>query len=149
MAGLLPSWLLTPVAGRVGVACKLDTMMTLPSPIASRLFISASLRLVIAPCVALLLCAAATSRRADRIEQQLARCADQFLGAALRECLRIDPATHATEAPGQALQRWAREFIQPNPPVTITRPQPVVAQQAWNSAVAMAYRATDAAMALN
>ena len=61
MAGLLPSWLLTPVAGRVGVACKLDTMMTLPSPIASRLFISASLRLVIAPCVALLLCAAATA----------------------------------------------------------------------------------------
>lgn len=97
----------------------------------------------------LLLSAALKSRRADRIAMQLARCADDFLGAALGECLRIDPATQAHESPASDLQRWARELIEPMPLAPAARLSAAPAQQAWSSAVAMAYRATDAAMALN
>ncbi|MEO8281142.1 MAG: flagellar biosynthesis protein [Ideonella sp.] len=101
----------------------------------------------------LLLCAASGSRRADRIGQQLARCADEFLGAVVRECLRIDPASHATEAPGAGLIDWARDVMQPvmQPlrPASHLIPHAEAAQQPWANAVARAYHATDAAMALN
>ncbi len=98
----------------------------------------------------LLLCASTRSRRADRIGQQLTRCADEFLGAAVRDCLRIDPATHANGAPEVGLQRWAREVMQPSAlPATHLMPPTEVASQPWANAVAMAYHATDAAMALN
>lgn len=101
----------------------------------------------------LLLSAAQGSRRAERIAQQLSRCADDFLGAAQRECLRIDPASHAHEAPGAALQRWAAEvaqvMTQPNhPPDTA----PGALSPAWPTAASagvMAYRATAASLALN
>ncbi len=97
----------------------------------------------------LLLSATQKSRRADRIELQLARCADDFLGAAIGRCLRIDPATQAHESPTSDLQRWARELIQPLRSAPAFHSTTAPAQQAWSSAVAMAYRATDAAMALN
>jgi flagellar biosynthesis protein FlhG len=61
----------------------------------------------------LLLSAAATSPRAERIAMQLATCADDFLGAVLRDWVQIDPATDATEAPTRALRRWARDTLQP------------------------------------
>ncbi len=102
------------------------------------------------PVQDLLLCAGDRSRRADRIGQQLARCADEFLGTAVRECLRIDPATHANEAPGAQLQRWAGEVMEP---VTLSSADPIPAAGLspgpWAHAVAMAYHATDTALVLN
>lgn len=98
----------------------------------------------------LLLCASARSRRADRIGQQLARCADEFLGAVVRECLRIDPASHAEQSPETGLRRWACDVMQPQAlPVIPPMPPSEVAPQPWAHAVAMAYRATDAAAAMN
>ena len=98
----------------------------------------------------LLLSAAHQSRRAERIAQQLARCADDFLGAAQRSCLRIDPATHAHEAPSPALQRWAADVAQatlPSEPAPETSPGAL--SPGWPSAGVMAYRATAASLALN
>jgi len=63
----------------------------------------------------LLLAAAATSPRAERIAMQIATCADDFLGAVLRDWVQIDPATDATDPPTAALRRWARETLQPMP----------------------------------
>ncbi|MFG5409873.1 flagellar biosynthesis protein [Piscinibacter sakaiensis] len=54
----------------------------------------------------LLLSAAAGSRRAERIAQQLGRCADDFLGAAVRECLRVDPATAQAADPPPLAGGW-------------------------------------------
>jgi flagellar biosynthesis protein FlhG len=62
----------------------------------------------------LLLGAAPTSPRAERIAMQLATCADDFLGAVLRDWVQIDPASDAREAPNAALRRWTRETLQPN-----------------------------------
>jgi flagellar biosynthesis protein FlhG len=62
----------------------------------------------------LLLSAAPTSPRAERIAMQLATCADDFLGAVLREWVQIDPATDASEAPTPSLRRWARDTLQPH-----------------------------------
>jgi flagellar biosynthesis protein FlhG len=59
----------------------------------------------------LLLCASPASPRAERIAMQLATCADDFLGAVLRDWLQIDPATDAREAPPSALRRWARDAL--------------------------------------
>ena len=61
----------------------------------------------------LMLSAAPTSPRAERIAMQIATCADDFLGAVLRDWVQIDPATDAREAPTPALRRWARETLQP------------------------------------
>lgn len=101
----------------------------------------------------LLLSAAQASRRADRIAQQLGRCADEFLGAAQRQCLRIDPATHAHEAPGTALQRWAAEVAQlATPSNNLPDTAPGALSPAWPTAASagvMAYRATAASLALN
>lgn len=74
----------------------------------------------------LLLAAAPDSPRADRIAVQLATVADDFLGAVLRDCVQIDPATDASERPDAALMRWAREALRtetempalPCPPAT-------------------------------
>jgi len=65
----------------------------------------------------LLLGAAAASPRAERIAMQIATCADDFLGAVLRDWVLIDPATDATEPPTDALRRWARETLLPPMPV--------------------------------
>lgn len=56
----------------------------------------------------LLLGAAPQSPRAGRIAMQLAVCADDFLGAVLRDWVQIDPATDAGEAPTAALRRLVR-----------------------------------------
>jgi flagellar biosynthesis protein FlhG len=63
----------------------------------------------------LMLAAAPTSPRAERIAMQIATCADDFLGAVLRDWVQIDPATDASEPPTPALRRWARETLQPMP----------------------------------
>lgn len=59
----------------------------------------------------LLLGAAEHSPRSERIAMQLATCADDFLGAVLRDWVRIDPACDATEAPSPALRRLVRELL--------------------------------------
>jgi flagellar biosynthesis protein FlhG len=63
----------------------------------------------------LLLGAAPTSPRAERIAMQLATCADDFLGAVLRDWVQIDPAGDAREAPSAALRRWILDTLQPQP----------------------------------
>jgi NAD(P)-dependent dehydrogenase (short-subunit alcohol dehydrogenase family) len=59
----------------------------------------------------LLLGAARQSPRSERIAMQLATCADDFLGAVLRDWVRIDPASDATEAPTPDLRRLVREQL--------------------------------------
>ena len=59
----------------------------------------------------LLLGAAPNSPRTERIAMQLATCADDFLGAVLRDWVQIDPASHATEAPSPQLRRLVRELL--------------------------------------
>ena len=87
----------------------------------------------------LLLSASAGSRRAERIAQQLSRCADDFLGAALRDCLHVDPATNAHEAPTAALQRWATGVLQGS--AGHAGPSPVVAGPVhWHFSCSMNYR---------
>lgn len=62
----------------------------------------------------LLLCAAPSSPRAERIAIQLATCADDFLGVVLRNWLHVDPASNARDAAPAALRAWARETLQPD-----------------------------------
>jgi flagellar biosynthesis protein FlhG len=59
----------------------------------------------------LMLGAAPHSPRAERIAMQLATCADDFLGAVLRDWVRLDPAAHAHEPPCDALRRLVRETL--------------------------------------
>ena len=59
----------------------------------------------------LLLGAAPQSPRAERIAMQIATCADDFLGAVLRDWVRIDPACNATDAPTPELRRLVREQL--------------------------------------
>ena len=59
----------------------------------------------------LLLGAAPQSPRSERIAMQIATCADDFLGAVLRDWVQIDPACDATEAPTPALRRLVREQL--------------------------------------
>jgi len=59
----------------------------------------------------LLLGAAPQSPRSERIAMQIATCADDFLGAVLRDWVRIDPAVEATEAPTVDLRRLVREQL--------------------------------------
>lgn len=59
----------------------------------------------------LLLGAAAHSPRAERIALQIATCADDFLGAVLRDWVPIDPACDATEPPSAELRRLVRELL--------------------------------------
>ena len=59
----------------------------------------------------LLLAAAPDSPRAERIAMQLATCADDFLGAVLRDWVRLDPATDPNAPPCEALRRWVRETL--------------------------------------
>lgn len=77
----------------------------------------------------LLLSAAPSSPRAERIAMQIASCADIFLGAVLRDCVQIDPATNAHEPPSPALRRWARETLQP--PVVAARPEAPAAMPSY------------------
>jgi hypothetical protein len=59
----------------------------------------------------LLLGAAPQSPRAERIAMQIATCADDFLGAVLRDWVRIDPACDASEPPTPELRRLVREQL--------------------------------------
>jgi hypothetical protein len=59
----------------------------------------------------LLLGAAKHSPRSERIAMQLATCADDFLGAVLRDWVQIDPACDATEPPTLELRRLVREQL--------------------------------------
>jgi flagellar biosynthesis protein FlhG len=61
----------------------------------------------------LLLSAAASSPRAERIAMQIATCADDFLGAVLRDWVQIEPTGDADDAPAPALRRWARDTLLP------------------------------------
>ena len=63
----------------------------------------------------LILGAAPSSPRAERIAMQLATCADDFLGAVLRDWVQLDPATDVSEAPTAALRRWAADTVSPSP----------------------------------
>jgi len=60
----------------------------------------------------LLLGAAPQSPRAERIAMQIATCADDFLGAVLRDWVLIDPACDPNDAPTAALRRLVREQLQ-------------------------------------
>jgi hypothetical protein len=59
----------------------------------------------------LLLGAAKQSPRSERIAMQLATCADDFLGAVLRDWVRVDPACDPAEAPTPELRRLVREQL--------------------------------------
>jgi len=59
----------------------------------------------------LLLGAARHSPRSERIAMQIATCADDFLGAVLRDWVQIDPACDASEAPSPELRRLVREQL--------------------------------------
>ena len=78
----------------------------------------------------LLLGAAPQSPRSERIAMQIATCADDFLGAVLRDWVQVDPACDATEAPTAPLRRLVREQLRdvlgdaaalPMTPTTIDR----------------------------
>jgi flagellar biosynthesis protein FlhG len=64
----------------------------------------------------LLLAAAPQSPRAERIATQLARCADDFLGALLHDAARIDPASSALDATSPALRRFVCDLLLANEP---------------------------------
>jgi flagellar biosynthesis protein FlhG len=64
----------------------------------------------------LLLGAAPQSPRAERIAMQLATCADDFLGAVLRDWAQLDPASHAHEPPTPALRRLVAEQLRADAP---------------------------------
>ena len=59
----------------------------------------------------LLLGAAPQSPRAERIAMQIATCADDFLGAVLRDWVQLDPATDPREPATPALRRLVREML--------------------------------------
>ena len=59
----------------------------------------------------LLLGAAPNSPRAERIAMQIATCADDFLGAVLRDWVQLDPTAAPTDAPTPALRRLVREIL--------------------------------------
>ena len=59
----------------------------------------------------LMLGAAKQSPRTQRIAAQLATCADDFLGAVLRDWVRVDPTGEAVEAPSPELRRLVREQL--------------------------------------
>lgn len=87
----------------------------------------------------LLLGAAPQSPRAERIAMQLATCADDFLGAVLRDWVQLDPAQHATEPPNEALRRLVRERLHPAmgkaaqaTPFYVDRPQGAAMSWAMN-----------------
>ena len=59
----------------------------------------------------LLLGAAPQSPRAERIAMQIATCADDFLGAVLRDWVQLDPADDPRERATPALRRLVREML--------------------------------------
>ena len=43
---------------------------------------------------------------------QIATCADDFLGAVLRDWVQVDPASDPRSASTSALRRWVRDTLQ-------------------------------------
>ena len=84
----------------------------------------------------LLLGAAPTSPRASRIAEQLATCADTFLGALLQDWAWVDPASHAADATPPGLQRLVRTMLEPAP-IASTLANP--ARPAFDSALDTAF----------
>lgn len=70
----------------------------------------------------LMLSVAAQSPRAERISQQIARCADEFLGAVLRQSLYVDPVCDPCDPPTPAMRRWASVVLQSGLPVAESYP---------------------------
>ncbi len=70
----------------------------------------------------LLLGAAKHSPRTERIAMQIATCADDFLGAVLRDWVQIDPACDATEPPSPELRRLVREQLRSVRPEALKSP---------------------------
>lgn len=60
----------------------------------------------------LIVCASARSQQADEVGRRLAQCADNFLGAAQRRCLRLDPHESATVDPTPAFMELAAGLLQ-------------------------------------
>lgn len=73
----------------------------------------------------LLLGAAPQSPRSERIAMQIATCADDFLGAVLRDWVRIDPACDASEPPTPELRRLVREQIRSACGESVAAPLPL------------------------
>jgi flagellar biosynthesis protein FlhG len=59
----------------------------------------------------LLLAADPASPRRERIAEQLSSCADRFLGAVLRDCAPVDPASDVHDLPPAELLRVARALL--------------------------------------
>lgn len=59
----------------------------------------------------LLLSALPDAPRSSFIAESIGRCADSFLGAAVHDCVAVDPAEAATDAPSTALVTLAREQL--------------------------------------
>lgn len=84
----------------------------------------------------LLLGAARHSPRSERIAEQLARCADGFLGAVLRDWVQVDPACDANESPSPELRRLVGEQLRSalgdtSPaPLPLPLPYPTTARRA-------------------
>ena len=70
----------------------------------------------------LLLGAAPNSPRAERIAMQIATCADDFLGAVLRDWVQLDPACDPAEAATPALRRLVSELLKSD--ATVEPPPP-------------------------
>ena len=79
----------------------------------------------------LLLGAAAHSPRTERIAEQMARCADGFLGAVLHDWADIDPASAADDPTGWRLQRMVQRLLH-RPPAA-----PAAAYRTHNEPAAM------------
>jgi len=58
-----------------------------------------------------LLAARPRSASAQRIAVQLATCAETFLGAAVRDSIRVDPSVSAADPVPPLLRRWAFEWM--------------------------------------
>jgi flagellar biosynthesis protein FlhG len=76
----------------------------------------AAMKLLVQRCALmsydLLLAAAPSARRAPLIAQRLASCAENFLGAALREWVAVDPASDVRDPPGAALSALVAAQVQ-------------------------------------
>ena len=60
----------------------------------------------------LIVCASARSQQADEVGRRLAQCADNFLGAAQRRCLRLDPHESAIVDPNPEFMELAAGLLQ-------------------------------------
>lgn len=67
----------------------------------------------------LMVCAHNESEQADEVAQRLARCADDFLGVAQRDSLRLDPFEPASDAPSPRFMEIAAGLLRAALPQTL------------------------------